>query len=385
MPAMADGRRNWLRQRMGGYIAAPFPDWCIVSPMTPRSPRHDTLAAQRPLDALWQPSTLLWVLVAGEGLAALLALGPGILSDRWIYFGLTSLVVQWILVLALVGLYCLRSHLRKLRPTRVAYVALAMLLAAAWLVFGAMWWLLGRSLFVDEASWLRLMLRLSGIVLIVGLLGLAAFQNHWRARQLAVRAKQSELEALRARIRPHFLFNTLNSGIALVRQQPQQVEQLLLSLSDLFRAALANPHSIELAEEIDLARRYLEIEAIRFGPRLTTHWQLPDPIPSAMVPALSIQPLVENAVRHGIERLREGGEIGIKVAVADGIVTVSVRNRIPRGDQRSQPGYSLGQHATRTRLLEMTGGRGGLVSSEQDGFYVAEMRLPLEAGAGSDP
>src|SRR3546814_1090043 len=100
------------------------------------------------------------------------------------------------------------------------------------------------------------MLRMLGIALVAGLLALVAFQNYSEATRLAVRAKQSELEALQARVRPHFLFNTLNSGIALVRQRPEQAEELLLGLSDLFRAALARPHDVALGEELALVRRY---------------------------------------------------------------------------------------------------------------------------------
>src|SRR5690606_40337555 len=94
------------------------------------------------------------------------------------------------------------------------------------------------------------------------------FYNHWRATQLALQAKQSQLEALQARIRPHFLFNTLNTGVALVRQRPGEAERLLLDLADLFRAALAGPPTVPLEDELALARRYVESEQLRLGPRL---------------------------------------------------------------------------------------------------------------------
>src|SRR5690606_9580864 len=117
--------------------------------------------------------------------------------------------------------------------------------------------------------------RMAGLTLCVGLLGLAVFYHHWRATQLAVQAKQAQLEALQARIRPHFLFNTLNTGVALVRERPGEAERLLLDLSDLFRAALAGPPTIPLEDELALARRYLEIEQLRFGPRLQVKWEVP--------------------------------------------------------------------------------------------------------------
>ena len=332
-----------------------------------------------PLDALWQPQAIIWVLLAGECLAAVLALAPGDNGGRWIYFGLASFLIQWVALLTLGSLYMFRRLLVGVRPPHVAWLALALLLVNTWLVTGLAWLLIGTSWPAAEDGWLALMLQLTGIVVAVGLLGLAAFQNHWHARQLAVRAKQSELEALQARIRPHFLFNTLNSGVALVRQQPEQAEQLLLGLSDLFRAALANPHDIELAEELALTQRYLEIEAIRFGPRLQTTWDLPEPLPSVMVPALSIQPLVENAVRHGIERLPGGGRIDIAVAVRDNAAVVTIRNRTPAGDLdgTARHGHSIGIKATQARLQASTGGRGSLITSQSDGDYVVEMRLPL--------
>lgn len=339
-------------------------------------PAHPPHPAPRPLDALWQAPALLWVVLAGEGVATILTLGPGVKGDRWVYFGLVSLVVQWIALLAFAALYLVRRRLRGMKPQHVAYVALGMLLACTWLVGLLIVWLLGPSLLLEDGNRVSLLLRLSGIALVVGLLGLAAFQNHWRARQLAVRAKQSELEALQARVRPHFLFNTLNSGIALVRQRPEQAEELLLGLSDLFRAALARPHDVSLAEEIALVRRYLDIEAVRFGPRLRVAWRLPEPLPGVEVPALSVQALVENAVRHGIERLPDGGEVGIEVAAEGDAVVVAVRNAVPAGDDAGNGGHSIGLQATRARLQASTGGRGSLESGREGGGFVARMRVP---------
>lgn len=354
------------------------------SPMPPPGPPPPPLdASQQPLDILWRGPALLWILLAGEGLAAILALGPGIDQDRWIYFGLTSLVVQWVALLALAGLYLCRRPLRRLKPLTIAYVALAALLLSAWLTGGMMWWLLGRRFWSPDGETAALFLaRLSGVAVIVGLLGVAAFQNHWRTRLMAVRAKQSELEALRARIRPHFLFNTLNSAIALVRQQPARAEHLLLDLSDLFRAALARPHDVDLAEELDMARRYLEIEAIRFGARLQATWDLPDPLPRVRLPSLSLQPIVENAVRHGIEHLPDGGTIAIRVEAGRDTATVRISNPIPV-ERVDSGGHSIGLNATQARVQSMTGGLGTLTSSRRGDAFVVELTLPLDRDAAA--
>ena len=350
----------------------------------PASPPPPQDAPQRPLDILWRGPALLWILLTGEGLAAILALGPGIDQDRWVYFGLTSLVVQWVALLALGGLYACRRPLRRLKPLTIAYVALAALLLSAWLTGGVMWWLLGRGFWSPDGETVALFLaRLTGVAVIVGLLGVAAFQNHWRTRQMAVKAKQSELEALRARIRPHFLFNTLNSAIALVRQRPAQAEHLLLDMSDLFRAALARPHDVDLAEELEMARRYLEIEAIRFGPRLRTSWDLPDPLPRVRLPSLSLQPIVENAVRHGIEHLPDGGTISVRVQTDRDTATVRVSNPVPAQRSADSSGYSIGLNATQARVQSMTGGLGTLTSARSGDEFVVELKLPLDRDAAS--
>ena len=215
------------------------------------------------------------------------------------------------------------------------------------------------------------------LALTVGLLGLAAFQNHWRARQLAVRAKQAELEALQARIRPHFLFNTLNTGAALVHQRPEEAERLLLDLSDLFRAALAGPREITLADELALVRRHLEIEGLRFGDRLRVEWQVPAALPDVTVPALSIQPLVENAIRHGVEPVATGGDVHLQVATDGDWLEVTVANALPSAPVRPTTGHQVGLNAVRARIQAMTHGRGSVRTTTVEGRYTAVIRIPL--------
>jgi len=330
-----------------------------------------------PLDALWQAPVIMWVLIAGEGLAAVLALAPGIQEGRWVLFGLASLAIQWIALFALGTLYLARSMLRRLRAQHVAYIALLLLLLGSWIIGGATWFFFRSITDFSQDDWLSFVLRLTALVLTVGVLGLAAFQNYWRARQLAVRAKQSELEALQARIRPHFLFNTLNTGAALVRRQPGEVETPLLDLADLFRAALAGPRDITLDEELALARRYLEIESLRFGERLRVAWKLPRELPNVTVPALSIQPLVENAIRHGIERRPDGGEIEIAVTTTPDTVVVRITNPLaPSGENR--PGHQVGLNASQVRIEALTGGRGSVLTQLEGKRFIATVRLPTK-------
>lgn len=341
---------------------------------TTSAPR--AIDAPQPLDTLWQAPTIVWVVLAGECLAVVLALAPGASGSRLVYFGLASLVIQWVSLLSLGLLYALRRWLSSLRPQQLAWVALVLLLLNTWLVTGMAWWVFGRDWALARDGWPALILQLTGIVLSVGLLGLAAFENAWRGRLHAVRAKQSELLALQARIRPHFLFNTLNTGAALVHRRPEEVERLLLDLADLFRAALAGPRDISLEDELALARRYLEIESLRFGDRLTVDWKLPRQLPAVTVPALSIQPLVENAIRHGIERRPEGGDVEIAVTTTPDTVIVRITNPLASGGE-NRPGHQVGLNASQVRIEALTGGRGSVLTQQEGKRFIATVRLPV--------
>ena len=343
--------------------------------MPPTPPRN--APRTRPLDMLWQANALVWVLLGGEGLAAALALAPGLQADRLVYFGLASLWIQWTSLLTLAVLYLGRRWLNRLPPPQVAAIALVVALGMCWAITGSVRAYLGPGHLANAVDWRALALHVSGITVAVGLLGLAAFHNHWKGRLAAVRAKQAELEALQARIRPHFLFNTLNTGAALVHARPGEAEQLLLDLADLFRAALSGPAELPLADELGLARRYLEIERLRFGDRLQVGWHLPEALPDVVVPALSIQPLVENAIRHGVEPSPNGGRLDVTVVEEPGEVRVVVANDLPPAGRRPAAGHQVGLASARERIGALSQGRGRLETRVLDGRYVATITLPL--------
>lgn len=334
-----------------------------------------------PLDSLWQGRAIIWVVLAAEGLAAVLTLAGDAPLGRWVRFGLLSLMVQWVALLTLGGLYLLRERLRDVRPLRIAWLALGLLLASSWSVLAISDVLLGELWRIPADARLDVFLRTTGIVLIVGWLALAAFQNHWRTRQLAVRAKQAELAALQARVRPHFLFNTLNTGAALVHHHPDEAEELLLDLADLFRAALGGPREIPLSEEFALIERYLEIESLRFRERLRVRWNAPEPMPDVLVPALSLQPLVENAIKHGIERLPAGGEIDIHVDADTDGVRIVIANPMPSEPTGASTGHNVGLPASLAQIEAYTEGRGGVVAHAADGRFTVTVRLPAPATA----
>jgi len=327
----------------------------------------------RPIDILLSPSTLIAVVLAGEALAALLALSPAPVDDRLVLFGLASLGIQWATLGTLALVHLLRPVLGRLGPQPLAWACLGVLLVTTLLMALAAWTLMSFRHVEGDHEGVLFVLRALALALVAGLLVLLAFQNHWRVRQLALRAKQAELEALQARIHPHFLFNTLNTGAALVHQQPQKAEQLLLDLADLFRAALTDSRQVPLREEVELARRYIAIEQLRFGARMQVEWALPDALPDLQVPILSIQPLVENAIHHGVEPSAGPCRLRIAIQAEAGGARITVSNDLPAATTSIHRGHSVGLQALRARVQMM----GGDVHTEiADRRYLASLRVP---------
>lgn len=185
----------------------------------------------------------------------------------------------------------------------------------------------------------------------------------------------AQLAELQARIRPHFLFNTLNSAIALVREDPARAETILEDLSDLFRHALAaHTESVTLADEISLARRYLAIEQVRFGERLQVEWSLDPRAGGARVPPLLLQPLVENAVKHGVEPSPGGAQVKISTQRRGGSVVIKVTNTVPAGQGRGGNGVAQANVRDRLRLLHDVQAQFQTVL--QNGIYQVRMEVP---------
>ena len=330
--------------------------------------------AATPLGVLFRPQAIIATILVGEAFAVVLALSPAHSPDRLVHFGLASLAIQWVAMGTLAVLHVLRKHLARLPAARLAWVALGSFISISVLVAWGAVLLAELAVPLPEAR-TSFLLRWGCIALVVGLLALLTYRNYWNARQLAVRTKQLELESLRARIRPHFLFNTLNTSAALVHARPDEAERVLLDLADLFRAALRGPERVPLAKEVELTRRYLEIESFRFGPRLRVAWSLPDPLPDANVPALSLQPLAENAIRHGIEHMPGGGNIDIRLRHASGWITIEVENDMPADGNRATDGHRIGLNSARERVRALSAGR--LVN----GRHLARLTIPEDVPA----
>ncbi|WP_160319424.1 sensor histidine kinase [Stenotrophomonas koreensis] len=319
---------------------------------------------------------LAWAFFCGEALALLMALAPGIPHDRPVWFGVNSLIIQWIIFGTLALIHMTHHGLSRLSSTAqmVAILILLLIVTATTLFFFNT--ILPVPLIPPGAPLQNLAVAGCGMALLLGLMSIGIIENHLRLQRLALQASQAQLQALQARIRPHFLFNTLNSAVALVRSEPARAENLLIDMADLFRSALSPASTITLAEEIDLCRRYIAIEQARFGDRLQTHWQLPDPLPALAIPPLCLQPLVENAVHHGVERSHGSSLIQIHARLEQDRMVIDIGNPLHAAGARHHHGHGVGLEAVRARLAAYSE-QARLETWQADGHFHARLQLPL--------
>jgi sensor histidine kinase YesM len=196
-------------------------------------------------------------------------------------------------------------------------------------------------------------------------------------------AREAQLQALRYQLQPHFLFNTLNAISSLVvSQQPKLATQMIAKLGDLLRSSLSFPeaHAVTLREELSLTEEYLSIEQVRFGSRLAVALSVSPETYEAQVPRFLLQPLVENAVRHGISHCPHGGEIAIRAWAQGQRLEIQVENDRPEEAVKPADGHreGLGLANTRARLEKLYGERGNLSISEgQQGRFLISLSFPL--------
>ena len=187
---------------------------------------------------------------------------------------------------------------------------------------------------------------------------------------------EARLQALQARIRPHFLFNCINAVLSLIRSQPKRAETALEDMADLFRVLMAdNRDLVPLAQEIALCRQYLALEKLRMEDRLMVNWQIDDMPPDAMIPPLILQPLIENAVYHGIEPLANGGTITIQIYTSRKEVHVVLTNPYADTNMRHQ-GNKIALKNIKERLALHFDLEASLKSKQGNGEYQVHIVLP---------
>ena len=301
----------------------------------------------------------------------------------WTDLSRTSLFLLWI-GLAGAGLLCLaRPALRRMSVAKGSSAVLGIVTALI-SVISICTYAVGRTQWSAYTGAVALfpvdpwafLLRNASIGLIVTALALRYFYvtHQWR-RNVEMQAA-ARIYALQARIRPHFLFNSMNTIASLTRSDPQRAEQAVQDLADLFRANLSEKRNvITLEEELEVVRTYQRIEQLRLGSRLQVSWNI-EPLPrNALVPGLMLQPLLENAIYHGVEPQPGGGTVTIVGELSGGLITIVVRNPVlPQESERD--GNRLALANIRERLALMYGERGLVKAGRFDQEYIVTLRFP---------
>lgn len=336
------------------------------------------------LPDLCRPYAVLLVTLLGLLLALLLTLAASTDFDAFFAeLALRAIFIETV-ILASAALICsLSAPLARLGSGGMA-AAVFLLIQAVVLLTAWLGQLLFPAALPPASSGIPGLLRILLISMIASLVFVRylALYRQWQQR---VRAESAaRLEALQARIRPHFLFNSLNTIASLIRTRPQEAEQAVLDLSDLLRAGLRADARHALAEELEIVRGYLRLEGQRLGERLRIDWRVAEDVALEQpIPALLLQPLVENAIVHGIARLPDGGTVGFRVDPdGKGAWKATVTNPMQPehgggdSDTANRHGLALENIRQRLELAYPEGGR--LETRAENGEFFAEIRLPVE-------
>lgn len=309
--------------------------------------------------------------------------GHGAAPDFWAELARTSLFLLWVGLVCAALLCSTRRRLERLTVARGS-AAVLVLLTAAIAAISAAAYLIGRSQlaigagtaeFFPSAAW-PFVLRNIGIGFVIVAVALRYFYvtHQWR-RNIEMRAA-ARVHALQARIRPHFLFNSMNTIASLTRSDPVLAEQAVQDLADLFRASLSDQRqTITLEEELEVARTYQRIEELRLGPRLRVSWDIGRLPRDARVPGLLLQPLIENAIYHGIEPRPEGGTVSVVGELTGELITVVVRNPVAER-QSEREGNRLALANIRERLALLYGDLALVKAGRFQDEYIVTLRFP---------
>lgn len=325
-----------------------------------------------------QIQSLFLVLLIAELLAViftLLNLSPN--GSLWNQLGLYSVSIQLICLFSVSILCLLRPYLARLNDWAAGGVSLFIILFLTFgytLVVIYYYWLQPIDLTQNGQSYFVIK-----NLLIAGLIGAVALRYFYLLQQYRrqVSAESSaRLEALQARIRPHFLFNSMNVIASLTRIDGRKAERAIEDLSDLFRATLNTSETlIPLREELENGRKYLALEQLRLAERLIVEENIEEASLDLNVPPLSIQPLLENAVYHGIQQIPEGGVVKISSLLAEGKLVLSVEN--PTMGNKKAKGHGIALANIAERLKVIYSGKGRLEKTHKDNYYQVKLIIPL--------
>lgn len=330
--------------------------------------------------------TLAYVMELVAVLLTLASMGGNIQTQE--RFLLLSLYLQWMGFSGAAVLCVARRWLNLVSVGVVFFACWGMLVLVTLTVSDLAWRLESWMHFgmpVGVSEW-DFVLRNVCVGAIVSLLLLRYFWERHQWQEEARAESEGRYLALQARIRPHFLFNALNSLAELIRSKPLQAEEMVVDLADLFRVSLdSRQRLVPLREEIEIVKGYLRIEEVRLGDKLFVNWELPADTLEARVPHLIVQPLVENAVLHGVSRLRGRGVLHVSARREGDFLVLDVDNPIPPQElapRTGGTGTAVNNIAQRIKLIY--GERAKLLLGRDEGefgpFFRARLRLPFKLG-----
>ena len=329
---------------------------------------------------------VLFLVLVAQLLSIVLELAKNTVAGfSWYSLSLTSLLVQWSFLMSAFCL-CLSRPFLVRWPLPVATVSCYVLIITI-VVFVSMagQWLLNGA-FNGSGNWSVDGSMLLTNALICAVLTGIVLRYFYLTQQLQVRQQaelQSRIQALQSRIRPHFLFNSMNIIASLIAVDQEAAETAVEDLAGLFRASLAEAATeVTLAEELELCRRYTRIEQLRMGERLRVDWQLGDAPLTLRIPSLCLQPLLENAIYHGIQQLPEGGVVAVTANYQQGVLTLSVANPVVQPAVSNEPGNRIALDNISERLKALYGPKASLTTSQSDTEHRATIAYPVTS-AGS--
>lgn len=299
--------------------------------------------------------------------AAILLSNP--LSDFLTTLTTLSTILQPILLLSILMLYLLYPVLKKMDY----WLSVALIMGLEILLSVVIY-----SLFTQYFSSELILSPYRTILLAMLATAVLLYYFDLRRRAYSPAITEARLQALQSRIRPHFLFNSINAVLSLVRSQPKRAETALEDMSDLFRVLMAeNRDLVPLEKEVALCKQYLSIESLRLEDRLTVDWQINDMPNNALVPPLILQPLVENAVYHGIEPIPEGGEIVVAISSKANELHIKINNPCSSSGSKHM-GNKVALKNIKERLALHFDLEASIRHKKQDKQYTVTIRMPYE-------
>jgi two-component system, LytTR family, sensor histidine kinase AlgZ len=299
-------------------------------------------------------------------------------TDGWQLLGLYSISLQWISLSSVMILCLLRPSLAGLKDFLAGIISLLIILTATLIYsFVAIRFYFGLEFDLTVASQTQFLLKNLVVAGLIGSVLLRYFYLQQQYRKQISLESSARLEALQARIRPHFLFNSMNVIASLTRIDPKKAETAIEDLSDLIRATL-DTHSelIPLKTELENGKRYLAIESLRLGDRLSIDWQVEDNCLACLVPPLSVQPLLENAVYHGIQMVPDGGVVTVKIEKQQDQVVIQVSN--PRIEKSEHKGHGIALNNITQRLDVLFKGMASLKQDSSGELFLVTMTIPTK-------